>query len=72
MDSPRSYHVSDGDWLLTFTEDDDGWYCITCPSMPGLVTQARTLAEGFEMARDARDLLMRGRQKRKELDPSNP
>ena len=57
MPEPRSYQISDGDLLLTFTEDEDGWYCITAPMIPGLVTQAKTIAEGFSMAREVRDEL---------------
>jgi len=52
-DPKKSYNVSDGKLLLVLTEDESGWYCVTSPMQPGLVTQARSIAEAFEMARDA-------------------
>jgi antitoxin HicB len=45
------YTVTDGDLVLTL-EPDDGWYCVTSPFNPEIITQARTLEEAFEMARD--------------------
>lgn len=50
---PISYTVSDGALVLQLTPDEDDWYCVTSPLDPGLVTQARSLLEAFEMARDA-------------------
>ncbi len=49
----RSYTISDGKLVLTLTEDEGGWYCVTSPMQPGMVTQARSIPEAFEMARDA-------------------
>jgi len=49
----KSYTVSDGKLVLVLTEDESGWYCVTSPMQPGLVTQARTVPDAFEMARDA-------------------
>ena len=49
----RSYSVSDGKLLLTLTEDEGDWYCVTSPMQPGLVTQAGSIPEAFDMARDA-------------------
>jgi len=49
----KKYNVSDGKLVLTLTEDEGGWYCVTSPMQPGLVTQARSIPEAFEMARDA-------------------
>lgn len=54
----KTYTVSDGELTLVLEECEEwGWYLVTCPAVPGLVTQARTLDEAFEMARDARDVL---------------
>lgn len=47
------YSVSDGRLTLTLEAAGDGWYAVTMPSDPAVHTQARTLPEAFEMARDA-------------------
>lgn len=49
----RKYSVSDGRVVLTLTEDEGGWYTVTSPTDPAMITQARTIPEAFEMARDA-------------------
>jgi antitoxin HicB len=38
--------------ILIEPNDPDG-YLVTCPALPGLVTQGDTLDEAFEMAKDA-------------------
>lgn len=48
---PTQYTVTDGELVLVL-EPDDGWYCVTSPFNPEIITQARTLEEAFEMARD--------------------
>lgn len=50
----KRYIVTDGELVLEL-EREGKWYCVTCPFQPGLITQARTLEEAFEMARDARE-----------------
>jgi antitoxin HicB len=49
--TPTKYTVTDGDLVLVL-EPEDGWYCVTSPFNPDIITQARTLEEAFEMARD--------------------
>jgi antitoxin HicB len=49
----RKYTVSDGRLVLTLQEDERGWYTVTSPTDPAMITQARTIPEAFEMARDA-------------------
>lgn len=49
----RKYTVSDGKLILTLQEDEGGWYTVTSPTDPAMITQARTVPEAFEMARDA-------------------
>jgi antitoxin HicB len=49
--TPKKYIVTDGELTLVL-EPDDGWYCVTSPFDPEIITQARTLEEAFEMARD--------------------
>ena len=58
-----TYTVSDGKLLLKLEPDEDGWYCVTAPLNPGLVTQAKTIPEAFEMARDAEKALAEVRQR---------
>lgn len=61
----KTYTVSDGELVLTLEVDEGGWYCVTAPFEQGLVTQARTIEEAFEMAYDAREAL---NEVRKRLD----
>lgn len=53
----QRYTVSDGKLMLTFEPQDEGGYLITSPLDPELITEADTLQEGFENARDAAELL---------------
>lgn len=52
--SGKTYTVSDGELVLNLEvlEDDRG-YGVTSPLEPQLVTEAKTIEEAFEMARDA-------------------
>ena len=49
----RKYTVTDGRIVLSLQEDEDGWYTVTSPTDPAMITQARTIKEAFVMARDA-------------------
>ena len=49
----RKYTVSDGRIVLSLQEDEGGWYTVTSPTDPAMITQARTIKEAFAMARDA-------------------
>ena len=49
----KQYTVSDGKLILTLREDEGGWYTVTSPTDPAMITQARNVPEAFEMARDA-------------------
>lgn len=53
----RKYTVSDGDLVLTLQEAEEGGYVVTSPLDPGITTEAESLEEAFEMARDAREAL---------------
>lgn len=53
MAERKKYTVTDGKLVLVMTPDEGKWYCVTSPLEPGLVTQARSIPEAFEMARDA-------------------
>jgi antitoxin HicB len=49
----KKYTASDGKLVLTLQEDEDGWYTVTSPTDPAMITQAKTIKEAFVMARDA-------------------
>lgn len=55
--SASKYIVTDGDMVLQLEPDETGGYVVSCPFVQGCVTQAETLEEAFEMARDAAELL---------------
>jgi antitoxin HicB len=40
-------------YTVVFHPTDDGGYVVTCPALPGLVTEGDTLAEARRMASDA-------------------
>ena len=65
MAKPVKYTVSDGKLVLTLEVCEEGGYCVTSPFVPGLVTEAETLDEAFEMARDAITALTDARSKPK-------
>ena len=49
----KKYTVSDGKLVLTLQEDEGGWYTVTSPTDPAMITQAKTIKEAFRMAKDA-------------------
>jgi len=49
----KRYNVSDGKLVLTLLEDEDGWFTVTSPTDPAMITQAKTISEAFAMAKDA-------------------
>lgn len=59
----KTYTVSDGKLLLTLAEADEGGYVVTSPLNPELITEAETISEAFENARDALRSLRRSRVK---------
>ncbi|HXJ39600.1 MAG TPA: type II toxin-antitoxin system HicB family antitoxin [Bryobacteraceae bacterium] len=40
-------------YTVLFEPADEGGYVVTCPALPGLVTEGDTLDEARQMARDA-------------------
>lgn len=40
-------------YTVLFEAAEEGGYVVTCPALPGLVTEGDTLDEAREMARDA-------------------
>jgi antitoxin HicB len=49
----KQYTVSDGRIVLTLQEAEEGGYVVTSPLDPQLITEAETVKEAFENARDA-------------------
>jgi predicted RNase H-like HicB family nuclease len=65
-------------YTVLFEPAEEGGYVVTCPALPGLVTEGDTLEEARERARDAirgyleslvKDGLAIPRNKELELDP---
>ena len=66
MLSVKTYTVSDGELVLTLEvlpKQEGGGYGVTSPLEPQLVTEAKTIEEAFEMARDAIQALRESRQR---------
>lgn len=57
------YLVSDGQLVLHLEPAEEGGYIVTSPFNPDILTQAETLEECFEMARDAAETMREGRKK---------
>src|SRR4051794_1893001 len=60
---PKQYTVSDGKLVLVMRPAGKGWYAVTSPLDPGLITQARSVEEAFYMAYDAQKCLRSARAK---------
>jgi antitoxin HicB len=59
----KSYTVSDGKLMLNLRPAGGGWYAVTSPLDPALITQARSVEEAFVMAYDAQKCLRAARAK---------
>jgi len=59
----KAYTVSDGEMVLTLEPTDEGGYVVTSPLDPELISEAETLDEAFENARDAAKALNASRKK---------
>ena len=49
----RQYTATDGKLFLVLKPAEEGGFTVTSPFIPGMITEAETLEEAFEMARDA-------------------
>jgi hypothetical protein len=49
----RKYNVTDGKLVITLEEAPEGGFTVTSPIEPALITEADSITEAFEMARDA-------------------
>jgi hypothetical protein len=59
----KQYTVSDGKLVLVLNEAEEGGYVVTSPLDPELITEAETVAQAFENARDALKALRGARVK---------
>ncbi|CAN5459877.1 hypothetical protein BH09PLA1_BH09PLA1_08680 [soil metagenome] len=59
----KRYTVSDGKLILVLEEASEGGFIVTSPLDPALITEAESVREAFEMARDALKTLTDGRAK---------
>jgi len=58
---PKQYTVSDGKLVLTLEAAEEGGYVVTSPLDPQLITEAETIEEAFDQARDALKALKQSR-----------
>ena len=65
MKRKRKFTVTDGDLVLVLEPAEEGGFLVSSPLDPQLVTQAETLEEASENARDAREALQASRLKLK-------
>ena len=59
----KQYTVSDGKVVLTLREAEEGGFVVTSPLDPQLITEAESVKEAFENARDALAALANSRRK---------
>jgi antitoxin HicB len=67
---PTRFTVSDGTSVLTLEPAEEGGYVVTSAFDPALITEAETLEEAFEMARDAAAMLKLARAKMVGSEPA--
>ena len=63
MAKATTYTVSDGRLVLNLEAAEEGGYIVTSPLDPELITEAETVEEAFENARDASEALRASRKK---------
>ena len=64
--------VNEYSFTVFFEPAAEGGYVVTCPALPGLVTEGDTLAEARRMARDAIRAYFESLRKDGEAIPSDP
>ncbi len=57
------YTISDGKLVLNLESAEEGGYIVTSPLDPELITEAESIEEAFENARDAAHALKQSRVK---------
>jgi len=69
---PTKYTVTDGELTLTLDVTEEGGYLVTSPFDPNILTQAETVEEAFEMARDVVELYKETRTLEKRKTTQHP
>jgi len=64
--------LSEYSFTVFFEPAAEGGYVVTCPALPGLVTEGDTLAEARKMARDAIGAYLESLRKDGEAVPRDP
>jgi antitoxin HicB len=59
----KHYTVSDGKLVLSLENAPEGGYVVTSPLDPEMITEAESVEEAFENARDALSALRQSRAK---------
>jgi predicted RNase H-like HicB family nuclease len=49
----ESLETKEYSYTILYEPAEEGGYVVTCPALPGLVTEGETLEEAREMAKDA-------------------
>ena len=70
--SPRHENLSEYSFTVFFEPAVEGGYVVTCPALPGLVTEGDTLAEARKMAKDAILAYLESLRKDGEPIPKDP
>jgi antitoxin HicB len=70
----RTKHQTSNEYSFTvfFEPATEGGYVVTCPALPGLVTEGDSLAEARRMARDAIRAYLESLRKDGEAIPRDP
>ena len=43
---------------VVISEGEDGWYVVVCPSLPGCISQGKTVADALENIKEAIELYL--------------
>ena len=70
--STKQETASEYSFTVFFEPAAEGGYVVTCPALPGLVTEGDTLAEARRMAQDAIRAYLESLRKDGEAIPSDP
>jgi antitoxin HicB len=70
--SPKQETSSEHSFTVYSELAAEGGYAVTCPALPGLVTEGDTLAEARKMAQDAIRAYLESLRKDGEAIPSDP
>ena len=70
--SAKQETSSEYSFTVLFEPAAEGGYVVTCPALPGLVTEGDTLAEARKMARDAIRAYLESLRKDGEPIPRDP